>query len=133
MNNDHENKIKMSKKRLVLLYFADRQRHGNKELCDRFGWSWNQRKNLDLKHAGIIIDGEMINGNIAAWEYWLVTPNEEIDFEKCCLKSRINPPTPPPSAPAPTPTPPKSFPGSGEMVKSKIKIVVEKSGQLKFI
>ncbi|MDD5230202.1 MAG: hypothetical protein PHC43_02650 [Candidatus Marinimicrobia bacterium] len=115
----------MSKKRLVLLYFADRQRHLNSELVSRFGWAWNQRKNIELKQAGIRIDGEMINGNTAAWEYWLVTPNEDIDFEKCCLKPESDKP-----APAAPPVAPVVNVRQGEMLKTEVKIYCEKSGQM---
>lgn len=121
-----DNKIRMSKKRMVLLYFADRKRHGNKELSDRFGWSWNQRKNIELKRGGIIINGEMVNGNTAHWEYWLVTPNEDIDFEKCCLKSMVAPSVPPSSQPMPEQH-------LKQISKTNMKIITEKSGQMAMI
>ncbi|MFA5322923.1 MAG: hypothetical protein WC373_09645 [Smithella sp.] len=103
----------MSKKRLILLFFADE--FGIDAEIDPIG------------KGGIQFESRTINGDSAAWEYRLITTNEDIDFENCCLKAKVSAPTLPPAWPVLPDLRP------GEMLKTDVRIVEEKSGQMALV
>jgi len=80
---------KKSKKQLFLEYMADGKWHSNWELTQKFGWSFNQRKNELQRETGIQFEKKQSKKASSLWFYRLVTPPEDIDFENCCLKSQI--------------------------------------------
>lgn len=73
-----------SKKQKILLFFSDYQWHLAADLVAKFGWSWNQRKNIDLSgKGGIEFISQMVDHCPFVWKYIMITPANLIDFEKC--------------------------------------------------
>jgi len=60
--------------------------HSAIDLVDKFGWSWNQRKNEMQRDGSLKFEGRTVENDPSHWEYRLITPHAEIDFEKCCHK-----------------------------------------------
>jgi len=75
-----------TQKQRVLWHMADGLWHSGAEMTEKFGWSWNQRKNEMARLGGLKFESRTVKGNSAHWEYRLLTPHNEIDFEKCCHK-----------------------------------------------
>lgn len=73
-------------KELILTLLSDGRWHSNLEIFNACGgktWSWIQRMS-ELRRAGIVIDKREISST--HYEYKLVTPPEEIDFQRGRLK-----------------------------------------------
>lgn len=79
-----------TQKQRILWYMADGKWHSALKLVEEFGWSWNQRKNEMARLRGLRFEGRTVAGNSSHWEYRLLTPHAEIDFEKCCRKPQAS-------------------------------------------